>query len=355
MEKDAQVHRSITWFLCKEEIKTSEIITRLNNVCGDDAPSKSSVYRWVDEFKQGRDSTQDAPRAGRPSTGVTTENINKARQLIEENPRLTIAELEVDLGVGSGTVQKILHEELGLSKMSARWIPKTLNNFQKQERVRTSRDFLNRFQQEGAALLDRIVTGDESWFHYYEPESKLQSMEWRATGSSPPVKPRSAPSAGKRMATVFWDREGIILLKWLPQGRTINANYHIETLTELREAIKEKRRGKLTRGILLLQDNASAHTAQTAQAAIRDMGFQQLEHPPYSPDLAPCDYYLFSEMKRGLRGKRYDDLQGLASALSQWEKQTSEEWFAAGIEKLPERCEKCIRARGEYFEKMDDE
>ena len=117
-------------------------------------------------------------------------------------------------------------------------------------------------------FLQRVVTGNESWFYYYEPESKRSSMEWTAPGSKPPVKPRTMASAGKRMASVFWDQEGILLIKWLPQGSTINSEYYCELLGELRESIKNQRRGKLRSGILLQHDNARPHTSAQTLAKI---------------------------------------------------------------------------------------
>ena len=100
----------------------------------------------------------------------------------------------------------------------------------------SERDLLKSWHNE-KDFLDRIVTGDESWFHYYEPETKSQSSQWKRKYEAPPVKVKCAPSAGKRMATVFWDREGILSIDWLPEKTTINSDYYVSELQELREAI----------------------------------------------------------------------------------------------------------------------
>src|SRR5258705_3368092 len=55
----------------------------------------------------------------------------------------------------------------------------------------------------------------------------------------------------------------------------------------------------------LLHDNAPVHTAAISKSAVRDCGLQELDHPPYSPDLAPSDYYLFSKLKKDLRGRKF--------------------------------------------------
>jgi len=80
-----------------------------------------------------------------------------------------------------------------------------------------------------------------------------------------------------------------------------------EVLTNVRQAVKERRRGILTRGPLLQHDSAPAHMSRVAQAIVKDIGFEQLYHPPYSPDLTPSDFYLFRHLKQHLRGTRFFD------------------------------------------------
>ena len=252
-----------------------------------------------------------------------------------------------------GTVHRILHDHLGMAKVCARWIPKLLSPQQKMDRVRICEELLELFDEDPDGFYPRLVTGDESWFHYYEPESKMQSMQWKHPESPTPVKALETPSAGKRMATVFWDNKGILLIEWLPQGETINSNYYIGVLDKLRNAIKANRRGKLSKKILLLHDNARRHTSALTSDAIRRLGLKVLPHPAYSPDLTPSDFWLFSAMKNPLRGKRYSNLAGLDSAVSQWVQATPQEWFEEGIKKLPERWRKCVRIEGEYLEKID--
>ncbi|KAI6646965.1 Transposase [Oopsacas minuta] len=121
------------------------------------------------------------------------------------------------------------------------------------------------------------------------------------------------------MATVLWDREGIIHLDWLPEKTTINRDYYVDELKELRKASKCEMRGKLTRGALLQHYNARPHESSKTMAAIDDLRFECLPHPPYSPDLAPSDYWLFGEMRRPLRGKRFEDFKLLEYEIKQCE------------------------------------
>ena len=134
------------------------------------------------------------------------------------------------------------------------------------------------------------MTVDETWVHYYEPENKAQSRQWVGPGSPRPKKFKTQPSAGKVMATVFWDAKGVIMLDFLPMRSTITGVYYANKLDQLRTAIREKRRSKLSKGVLLQQDNARVHTCKVAMDAVEQNGYELIPHPAYSPDLAPSDY-----------------------------------------------------------------
>jgi len=94
-------------------------------------------------------------------------------------------------------------------------------------------------------------------------------------------------SAGKVLASNFWDQDGILLIDYLSKGQTINAECYSSLLVQLKDTLKEKRRGKFTKGILFLHDNTPAHRAVATQTKLAYLGFQFLDHPPYSTDLAP--------------------------------------------------------------------
>jgi len=99
----------------------------------------------------------------------------------------------------------------------------------------------------------------------------------------------------------------VLLVDYIPQKTTMTGPYYGEVLTNVRQAVKEKRREILTRGPLLLQGNAPALMSRVEQAVVKDIGFEQLSHPPYSPVLTPSDFYLFRHLKQDLRGTSFFD------------------------------------------------
>ena len=159
-------------------------------------------------------------------------------------------------------------------------------------RLATSHDNLRLYNADPAKFLCSYVTMDETWAHHFDPETKQQRKQWKHVTSSTPVKFRKIAFAGKVMASVFWHSEGVLMIDYLERGKTVTGVYYAELIRKLRSAIKEKRRGKLSLGVLLHQDNASAHISAVAMAAIRECGFELLSQPPYSLDLAPSDYWL---------------------------------------------------------------
>ena len=107
----------------------------------------------------------------------------------------------------------------------------------------------------------------------------------------------------------------------------------------------------LSRGVRLLHDNAPVHMAAVAKAAVKKCGFQEIEHPPYSPDLAPSYCNLFTKLKKDLRGRKFDDDEEVKSAVMEHFADKDPEYFLKGIEMLVHRCEKCVEVKGDYIEK----
>ena len=200
-------------------------------------------------------------------------------------------------------------------------------------------------------VLESVVTDDETMVLYYDPLSKRESMEWRKPGEAPPRKAKVTQSAKKIMTTIFWDCRGIMLTDFKERNSTVNTAYYASLLHKLRDTIKEKRRGMLRRGVHLIHDNAPVHTVAVAKAAVKECGFEEIEHPPYSPDLAPSDYYLFSELKKDLWGKKSDDDEEVKTAVMEYFAYKEPEYFLKGIELLVHICEKCVEIKGDNIEK----
>jgi len=117
--------------------------------------------------------------------------------------------------------------------------------------------------------------------------------------------------------------------------------------------LKGKRQGKVTKGVLFLHDNAPAHRVLATQKKLAYLGFQCLDHLPYSLDLAPSDYHLFPGLKKQLKSRHFSsDAEVIAAAETWLDGQPSVffVFFFSGFQKLEQRAKKCTELRGEYVE-----
>ena len=348
---DKNESRTAIKLLHLKGLSPAEIFTDLQITLGVSAPSYSKVKYWVAEFKRGRQSTKDDGRSGRPADVTTPEMIDLVHKTVLQDRRMTIRQIGDIVGINHTAVENILANVLGMKKISARWVPRMLTMENKKNRLDISTRLLARFEVDPSDFLLRLVTQDEVWVHYYAPSPKRLSMEWHHRGSPPPKKFKAVPSAGKVMASVFWDTEGIIMIDYLEKGQTINGEYYSNELRQLRENLKVKRRGKLSKGVLLLQDNAPVHNAAIAIAAASTCGFELLPHPPYSPDLAPSDFFLFPRLKDAITGKHYGTNDDVKAAVDDYFDTLPKSFFFEGLQKLQKRWEKCIAVQGDYIEK----
>ena len=157
-------------------------------------------------------------------------------------------------------------------------------------------------------------------------------------------------SAGKVLPWIFWYRDGILHIDYLLKDQTINAEYYLSLLVQLKDILKEKRRGKFTKVVLFLYDNAPAHRALATRKKLAYLGFQCLDHPPYSPDLAPSDYHLFPGLNKQWKGRHFSSDAEVIAAAETWLEGQISDFFLNGLQKLHQRAKKCIELRGEYVE-----
>ena len=269
--------------------------------------------------------------------------------MIRDDRRITIDDIAERVGVSHGSAVNIVNE-LGFAKVCTRWVPRQLLDFHKQARFEACSELIECHRSD-KTFLSRIVTGDETWVHHYEPLSKRSSMEWRHPTSPRAKKFKSQRSAGKIMATVFWDIEGVILVDFMPKGTTINSDAYIDTLRKLKAKLRRVRPHLDMSKVLLQHDNAKPHTSLKTREVIASFGWTTVTHPPYSPDLAPSDYHLFGPLKEGVRGQHFTSDQEVKHAVRNWLKMQPADFYKAGIVSLVHRWTVGIEKCGDYIEK----
>ncbi|CAK1594748.1 unnamed protein product [Parnassius mnemosyne] len=154
---------------------------------------------------------------------------------------------------------------------------------------------MERFHAGSSNSVYNIVSGDESWIYAYEPETKNQSRVW---------------------------------------------------------VVSELRKENCNRRIILHHDNASSHTAHRTKEFLEQENIKLLDHPPYSPDLSPNDFYTFPKIKKKLRGHRFSSPEEAVDAYKTAILETPTSEWNGCFNNWFRRMEKCVKFRGEYFEKQ---
>ena len=175
--------RSVIRLLWAEGVKGAEIHARLCTQYGDNALPQRSIYEWIEMFKNGRTSVMDAECSGQPPTSTTDEKMEEATAIILTDRTVTIQEITLQLGISQGTAYSLVHDILGFHKVAARRVPRHLTEEHKRNHQHICSSLFERYNREGDNFFNCIITGDETWVHHYEPETKRQSMQWKHTSS----------------------------------------------------------------------------------------------------------------------------------------------------------------------------
>uniref|UniRef100_H2ZWM7 Mos1 transposase HTH domain-containing protein n=1 Tax=Latimeria chalumnae TaxID=7897 RepID=H2ZWM7_LATCH len=149
-------HRVVIKFLCKEGAK-SKIHQHVVGVYGDGAPHYSTVAKWYSEFKRGLESLEDDPQSGCPADVVTPETIAQVEALIMQDHHIKTDAIVTELDISHGSVLMIIHDRLGMSKLSARLVPRNLSAQDRHQWLESSRELLEIFYTEQANFLARII------------------------------------------------------------------------------------------------------------------------------------------------------------------------------------------------------
>jgi len=165
----------------------SETFEMLKQAFGDSCMSCSRTFEWFRHFKNGRTLTANDDCSGRPSTATTLSKLEQVRAAVNQDRRRTIRDLCAEVGIGYGSCQRILTEQLNMHWIAAKFVPRVLTQDQKDSRVAICQE-LKETVKNNPTLLLNIITGDESIIYAYDPVTKLQSSQWKSPGSPRPKK-----------------------------------------------------------------------------------------------------------------------------------------------------------------------
>ncbi|MEZ0498439.1 hypothetical protein [Sphingomonas sp. IW22] len=324
-------------------VNATQAARNINAVYGEGCMSSRVARKWFSKFKKGDFSLTDAPRSGRPSH-FSEECLSS---LLKADNRQTTRELAGQLSCNPQTVLNHLHRMRKFQKYGA-WIPHHLNERNKNQRINACSSLLARHHhavQQHRPFLSLLVTGDEKWCLYINMKHR---KEWVDKDHQAKPRVKQDNYSRKVMLCVWWGIEGVIYWELLKRNVTITAAIYVQQLKRVAQAISQKRPNSRHK-LILQHDNARPHIAKMTISAIQELNWEILQHPPYSPDIAPSDFYLFRAVANDLRGVTFDCDEDVRIWLEEWFSSKDQAFYRYGIEKLPKRWETVINNKGEYI------
>ena len=334
-------------------LSPSDILADLHMVYKDISASYSNVKYWAKRFREGQEPLEDGFRSGRPKSVTTSGNILEVEWLVEEDPHIAVEEIAMRVGMSTGAAHAILADEMKASKICSRWIRHALTEAQKDNRVRCASNLLAQYELADPRRICEIITGDESWIRYDEPLSKERNKIWVLKGDGPPLIPRPDFRDQKVLYSIFFDAQGPVAQIIVPKGKTITGEFYANNcLSEVDKHYWQRRPKSGPRGLKLLHDNARPHKTKLVKSVLEGMKITELEHPPYSPDLVPCDFWLFSRLKKDLAGRHFKNRIDLGNAVWRSLKSIPPEDYKQVFFDWLSRLKRVIECKGNYIEKL---
>ena len=297
----------------------------------------ATVCKWVHRFNDGRESIENDPRMGWPVSVLTEKNVATVKTLIEEHACYTVQEIEELNGIHSSrlNVLNILRKRLGLRKICTRWVPHLLSDEQKQSRVRLASQDIEKYDKCDPRRFEEIVTGDETWIYHFQPDSKAKNKAWVSSEGDRPVIVCRCKTSNHMLYAIFFDSKGPVLQ--IPVPKVVLS---LESFTEkvfllnLLISIRNADCAPVSAASNYFHDNALAHKSATAQEYLKESWLDVLDHPPYSPDLFPCDFWLFPRLKEMLAGHCFESRCGIGSVVYQCLQHIPKEDYRAAFQKV---------------------
>ena len=232
---------------------------------------------------------QKCIESGRPKSASCKEIVSKIKEIIEGDARFTVLDIARKVGISLSTVHLILKKHLKVRKISARWVPHLLTDEQKRQRVKVAKKLLQMFPKYGKKQFANVVTGDETWVHYFEPVRKVSNKIWATKHSKRPIIAKRSLSTKKVMYAIFFSGEGVAIKVPVKKGKSITGKYYKDVvLKKLKKYYQKRRPATGFKHVRLLH----AHTSAIVTAFLKKENVTVFASSPVF--LRPCPmWFLF--------------------------------------------------------------
>lgn len=293
------------YVLARNNIKATQIHDYLVNAFNENVKSLRRVQELVKDFNEGnRLTVKRKEGSGRPVTKSTDENIQNVREIIENDPSASVQYIATTLDIPNTTVLRILRKSLLLKSLCARWIPYSLTDNHKRQRVQIGNELID-------SLNGNVVVVDEKWLYCRPLPPIRQVREWVGPDGDRPRLSRRIMSDKKFHIIVACNFRGNYLYHVFPPGENVNAERYV-TFVERTQQLR--RSGHLS----IMHDNARPHTAAITQQFFHDNNITHVVQPPYSPDFNLLDRYVFRNMEYCRRDQTFNSIADVEAFLEEF-------------------------------------
>ena len=330
--KDQKIHFRHVMFHCFN--KDSTLKKEIYDVYSDRSITVQIVRNWFRRFRNGNFNLKDEDLSGCPST--TDTDLIKA--YLDEYPRFSVREIADALNIPQTTIHEHL-TNLGYVNRYEMWVPHQLTESNLLNRISTCDLLIQRNKRE--PFLKELITGNESWILY----NTVRKRSWWSRDKCPPTVARPGLHPKKVLLSIWWNCKGILYYELLPEGQTINSEKYCTQLEKLKEAIITKRPEVVNkRDVVFHHDNARSHVSLAVRMKLLEFDWHVLPHSPYSPDVAPLDYYCSF-----LRNRKFKSVNEMKNGLEEYFKSKPRKFWNNAIMKLLERWQKVVEDKGSYI------
>ena len=185
----------------------------------------------------------------------------------------------------------------------------------------------------------------------FEPQRRADNKQWKRKDQKRPCIAKTTIISKKMLYASFFNSSGPVVQVPCPSSHTVTGRFYKNSvLKKVNEFYNKKRSSKGWSGVHLLHVNASSHKCEVVKSFLASEKVKVLNHPTYSPDLSPCDFFLFPRLKKTFSGNKFTSRSSLGSAIYQCLQQIQKEHYLSAFRDWVKKLQKCVSVKGEYFE-----
>jgi histone-lysine N-methyltransferase SETMAR len=335
--------KSLVVYWHSKEYSATTIKEKLDAHLASEAPSYSTITNWLCALARGDDIQT---RRFSPGRAPHFENDALILDCLHMYPFSSVRSISTHTKIPQTTVYRTLLR-LNFTVKHLKWVPHTLTEAQKRKRVEISQELLWILSTAKRRGWAKFLTGDESWFYL----STDHQLVWLPEGETIPTRAKKMIGAHKALFTIFWSPLGLPVVDVLPKGAKFNSQYMVDTIIpELASAGSRCPRSYAKHHTHIHMDNARPHTSIATKSAMDEKRLKCVPHPPFSPDLAPSDYYLFGRVKGALTGQTFASPEELRHAIIDFVSSIPRDELDRVFVEWERRLKECIANMGEYVD-----